>query len=85
MSGQEMFNESFEYFERNRKQLTAKYKDKIIAVYVDRVLGEYDSKSQAYAKVPSQHNIDPGTFVIKDCSEKANKGIRVYQSRVSFD
>ncbi|MBN4073002.1 hypothetical protein JYT74_03065 [Crocinitomix catalasitica] len=80
MSVSESFEQSFQYYLENEKQLLAEYKNQVIAIHLDKVLGVYKSKMDAYLKVPTEYNIESGSFVIKNCSEKEERYVRVYHS-----
>ena len=84
MSASESFELSFSFFEKNRESILKEYKGKIIAIYIDKVLGTYESKTSALLSVPDQFQIEAGSFIIKDCSEDNSKTVRVYQSNVNF-
>jgi hypothetical protein len=84
MPTSESFELSFRFFQENRESLLKQYKGKIIAIYIDKVLGTYESKTSALLSVPDQFQIKAGSFIIKDCSEDSSKSVRVYQSNVSF-
>lgn len=80
----EEFEESFMYFEENRDSILREYKGKIIAIYLNKILGIYQSKMDAFKKVPQEHDVPNGAFLIKDCSDNAEKHVRVYNSNISF-
>ena len=82
MTIQEAFERSFQYYLENEDYFKLKYKNKVIAIYVDRVLGVYKNKLDAYLKVPKEHGIENGSFVITNPSEDKNR--RVYSSILSF-
>lgn len=84
MSASESFDLSFRFFQENRESLVKQYKGKIIAVYLDRVLGEYDSKKTAFLEVPEQFGIPKGSFIIEDMSYEKPKNVRIFQSKVFF-
>lgn len=84
MTASEIFEKSFKYFNDHKEELLLKYTGKIIVIYQNKVLGVYGSKMEAYQKVPVEHKIERGTFIIKDCSEDAQKHIRVYHSKYPF-
>jgi hypothetical protein len=79
----ESFDKSFQYFLDHEAELTAQYKNRVIVIYIDRVLGVYTSLKDAYLKAPKEHGIAPGSFIIQNLSEKSNSS-RMYQSNVSF-
>jgi hypothetical protein len=79
----ESFDKSFQYFLDHEAELTAKYKNRVIVIYIDKVLGVYTTVKDAYLKAPKEYGIVPGTFIIQNLSESANSA-RMYQSNVSF-
>jgi hypothetical protein len=84
MTTSEAFDKSFMHFEENRDAIVQAYKGKIIAIYLNKILGVYQSKMDAFKKVPQDHDIPNGAFLIKDCSENAEKHVRVYNASISF-
>lgn len=84
MTVSELFDRSFTFFSENSERITRQYKGKIIAIYCDQILGTYKSKMEAFHKVPKDHNIPSGSFLIKDCSENSERYVRVYNSSISF-
>ena len=83
MSAAESFEKSFEFFSKNKESIYKEYKNKVVVVYIDGVLGEYPSKHDAYLNAPKDHDVEPGSFVIQDCSQTMQTP-RVYHSRVEF-
>lgn len=84
MTTSEAFDKSFVHFEQNQDSILQKYKGKVIAIYLNKVVGVYQSKMDAFKKVPQDHDIPNGGFLIKDCSDNAEKHVRVYNSNISF-
>ena len=62
----EAFDKSFVHFEENRTSILQEYKGKIIAIYLNRILGVYQSKMDAFKRVPKEHDVPNGAFLIKD-------------------
>ena len=84
MTNSEAFDQSFVHFEENRDAILQAYKGKIIAIYLDKILGVYQTKMDAFKKVPKEHNIPSGAFLIKDCSENSELHVRVYNYNITF-
>lgn len=81
---QELFEQSLNYFQSHESEILKKYHGKIVAIYIDRVLGVYDSKTAALLNVPSDFSIEAGSFIIKDFSTEQNHTARIYQSNIHF-
>jgi hypothetical protein len=80
----ESFEQSYQYFLANEAEITSTYKDKVIVIYIDKILGEYSSVREAYFSAPKDHNIALGSFIIKNLTAEG-RAVRIYQSNVHFD
>jgi len=80
MTARESFEKSFQYFLDHEDQLITTYRDKVIAIYLNKVLGVYESTADAYFNVPKEKGIEPGSFVIKNCSANDPYYVRVFHA-----
>lgn len=80
MTIQESFEQSFRYSLDHEDELMLKYKNKVVAIYLNRVLGVYESTLDAYLNVPKQHGVEPGSFIIKTCSPQEPRYVKLYHS-----
>lgn len=81
----ESFEQSFAYFRAHESEILKMYEGKIVAIYIDRILGTYPSKTNALLTVPRDFDIAAGSFLIKDLSQGVNSTVRIYQSNVHFE
>ncbi|MEX1000710.1 MAG: hypothetical protein WDZ35_01200 [Crocinitomicaceae bacterium] len=84
MTNSESFEKSFQYYLDHKEELLDKYRGKVIAIYENKILGAFKSKKDAYLKVPEQHNVEIGSFLIKMCEDQDDESNRVYHSNVVF-
>lgn len=75
-----MLEKEYQYFKENRDSLVNKYGGRFIVIVDNEVVGDYDSFEEAFYK--SQESIEPGSFLIQECSN--NEPAQVFHSRVCF-
>jgi hypothetical protein len=80
MTKEEKLKSSAQYFFQHQSEILHNYKGKVVVIYLDKVLDTYESKVAAYNRAPKDHNIELGSFVIKDCSVLPENNKRVYHS-----
>lgn len=80
----EKFEISYNFFLNNRQNLLERYKGKVIAVYLDKVLGVFQNKKEALLSVPEKYNIPEGSFVIEEMKEEEPNPVRIFQTNISF-
>ena len=80
----ESFEQSWQYFQAHEAELILKYRNKVIVIYIDKVLGVYSSMREAYFNAPKNHNIVPGSFIITELSKSANAPRRYVGTRIAF-
>lgn len=84
MNIDESFEKSYSYYTEHEDQLLKEYRGKIIAIYIDKVLGVFSSKKEAYLEVPKKFNIKVGSFLIKECEGSSAGSKQVFHSNVVF-
>lgn len=60
-------NKDFDFFMKNYQKLYKTYGHKFIAIRYEKVLGAYDSVSEAINTL--SNNYKPGTYIIQECTD----------------
>jgi hypothetical protein len=76
-----MLEAEYKYFKEHKAQLLAKYPGRFIVIKGEIVLGDFATQNEAlkFALIGNS----PGTFMIQECTEKADQIMR-FHSRVTF-
>lgn len=74
---------SFDYFRNNQEQLFAAYPDKFLVISGETVLMAADSLDQAVQYTLDNH-MEPGNFIIQECSHGDGAFTQTFHSRVFF-
>lgn len=76
-----MLDKEYKYYKDNQNELVKKYKNKVIVIIGNEVVGVYDDERTAYQESITKHKI--GTFLIQKCvpSEEA---VQTFHSRAIF-
>lgn len=64
----ELLSREFEFYQRNKDDLLARYRGKYIAVVDESVVGSYDTYQEAVTNTAKQYK--PGTFFIQRVTAK---------------
>lgn len=72
----------FQYYLKNQERLLQKYKNKVIVIKDDQVLGAYDSDLEAINA--TKVNYEPGTFLVQLCTPGKENYTQTFHSRVYF-
>jgi hypothetical protein len=75
-----MLKKEFQYYLDHQHELIKKYNGKIIVIINDQVIGEYNSKKDAY--LDSIKKYEPGTFLIIECAPGADSYTIHQRSRI---
>lgn len=62
-----MFDRELQFFIRNQDSLVASYRDKILVLRGEEVVGVYENALDAYVDATEKYL--PGTFMIQPCAE----------------
>lgn len=77
-----MLDQEFKYYLDNQDELVKQYNGKYIVVKDQKVIGSYNSESEAYFETEKKHEV--GTFLIQFCEPGEGSYTKVFHSRVSF-
>lgn len=72
----------FKYYIENQDELLKKYQGKYIVIKGEKVIGAYNTSSEAYSESQKTNKI--GTFLIQFCSPGTTSYKQTFFSRVSF-
>ena len=75
-----MLDNEFKYYKKNQSELLKKYKGKYIVIIGEKVVGDYDSQSEAFSISSKNHKA--GTFLIQFVSSGKKDYTVTYHSRV---
>lgn len=78
-----LLKKEFDFFVHNQEKLVKKYKGKYIAIKANRVLGEYDSLSDAVKETAKYEDL--GTFLVQKCDSSKKAYTQTYYSRAEFE
>lgn len=79
------FEQSYQYFLANEAALKQKYDNRVIVIYIDKVLGVYNTVREAYFTAPKEHNVVPGTFIIQNLTAEGMAARRYVGNRLAFN
>jgi hypothetical protein len=77
-----MLEKEFEYYLSNQNKLLETYSGKHIVIKNQKVIGSYESESEAYFKTEKTEEL--GTFLIQLCEPGEESYTETFHSRVSF-
>jgi hypothetical protein len=77
-----LLEKEFNFFIRNQEKLVKKYKGKHIAIKGNKILGEYNSLSEAVKETAKHEKL--GTFLIQKCESSKKAYTQTYHSRAKF-
>jgi hypothetical protein len=75
-----MLDKEFKYYIDNQLELVEKYPNKFIVIKDDKVIGVYDSHSDAYNKTVVTEEL--GTFLIQHCLPGVDSYSQTFHSQV---
>jgi hypothetical protein len=78
----EALEREFEYYLENQSRLVEKYRDKVIVIKNQSVIGVFDSELEAIRRTSEEHEL--GTFLVQRCEPGAESYTLTYHSRVAF-
>jgi len=77
-----MLEKEYAFYQKNQQKLLKKYKDKVLVIKGEEVVGVYDNEATAYEVSISRYNL--GTFLIQKCIEDKKEAAQTFHSRVIF-
>lgn len=77
-----MLEKEYKYYQKHQKEFLEKYKDKVLVIKDEDIIGIYDTEEQAYEESVSKHKL--GTFLIQKCIPQ-EEAIQTFHSRVIFN
>ena len=72
----------FQYYINHQKELVKKHKDKYVVIVNLKVIGVYDSETEAIDETSKIHKL--GTFLVQKCEPGEDSYTQTYHSRVVF-
>lgn len=72
----------FEFFLKNQKVLVEKYKGKYVVIKNEKILGAYDTLTEAVEKTSRCEEL--GTFLVQKCVPTRKAYVQTYHSRVAL-
>ena len=72
----------FKYYIKHQDELVKQYNGKFIVIKNRKVIGVYDSQSEAIEKTMEEHEL--GTFLVQKCEPGDESYTQTYHSRVAF-
>ena len=75
-----MLEKEFQFYLKNQADLVSKYNGKFIVLKNQKVIGVYDSNSEAYAQTSKSEKL--GTFLIQHCLPGAEGYSQTFHSQV---
>jgi len=76
-----MLETEYKYFKEHKAELLAKYPGRFIVIKGETVLGDFATQDEALRYALAGNS--PGTFMIQECTEKADQIMR-FHSRITF-
>lgn len=74
--------DEFQFFLANREDLLRQYPGKVIVIKGHKVIGVYDSKTDAVEKTKTHHEM--GTFLVQECSAGDSSVTMTFHTRFAF-
>lgn len=75
-----MLEKEFQYYLKNQAELVEKYNGKFIVLKNEKVIGVYDSHSNAYTETLKSEQL--GTFLIQHCLSGTDSYSQTFHSQV---
>ena len=75
-----MLEKEFEYFQKKKNIFMKKYKEKVIVIVGEKVVGVYNSRGEAYRDSLKKYEL--GTFLIQKIYKNKDDFIMRFSSRV---
>jgi len=75
-----MLEKEYEYFQKNKKELKAKFLGKFIVIKNEEVIGAYSSAAEALKETSKKYEV--GSFLIQQVVENDADYIQRFHSRV---
>lgn len=76
-----MLDSEYKFYKDNQEKFLKEYKDKVIVIIGQKVVGVYDDETSAYNDSVSKYKL--GTFLIQKCVPE-EESIQTFHSRVIF-
>lgn len=76
-----MLDKEYKYYQKNQKTLLKRYKDKVLVIKDENIVGIYEDETSAYKDSVSKYPL--GTFLIQRCVPE-EETIQTFHSRVIF-
>lgn len=77
-----MLDREFKYYLSNQESLVKKYKNKVLLIKDEEVIGVFENEAEAYIEAVKKY--EPGTFLIQLCTPGNDDYTQTFHSRVSF-
>ena len=78
-----MLEKEFEYYLSHQEELAQKYNGKFLVISGEKVVGIYQSNSEAYNEATKSYPL--GTFLIQHCTFGKEGHTQIFHSRVIFN
>lgn len=75
-----MLEKEFEYYLKHQQKLVKKYNGRFIVIKGEKIIGDYESHSQAYTQAAKENEV--GTFLIQYCSPGKEGYTQTFHSQV---
>lgn len=75
-------DKEFKFYLANQEELLKKYDKKFLVIKDEKVIGSYETATEAYTAGSSQFEV--GTFLIQFCSAGSASYTQTFHSRVVF-
>ena len=72
----------FQYYLDHQAELAHQYQGRYIVIKEGRLLGDYESVSEAIRETAKEH--DPGTFLVQRCDVDPLSTTQTFHSRANF-
>lgn len=77
-----MLEDDFKYYLAHQAELVEQYEGKYLIIKDQKIIGVYDTQSDAYNSTKKEHEV--GTFLIQLCDSGVDSYTHNYHSRVTF-
>ena len=75
-----MLEREFQYFQDHQDELAARFSGRFIVIVGDEIIGDYESRDEAYAACSAEHEV--GTFLIQRADRGEGAITNTFCSRV---
>ncbi len=76
-----MLDKEYAYYKENQKTFLEQYRDKVLVIKDEKIVGVYEDEATAYKKSVSKYKL--GTFLIQKCVPDGET-IQTFHSNVIF-